>query len=113
MSEYTLRFSPDLEIEPEAFAAFWNSQVALKQQAVAQVQGSQAVATYDLPAWATVVLAFIGTMAADVAKDLIKDKLKEFVQQSSQNLEHSQPKYDVIEKTEDGKIVIIILPKQD
>jgi len=114
MSEYTLIFSPDLEIEPEAFVVFWNSQVALQQQAVAHIQGSQAVATYDLPAWATAALLLIGSMAVDVAKDVIENAVNKYIQQSSQNLEHSQPKYDVIEKkTEDGKILIIVLPKQD
>ncbi|EIJ43396.1 hypothetical protein BegalDRAFT_2553 [Beggiatoa alba B18LD] len=109
MSEYIVIFSPELSIQPDEFATFWNSQPQLQQQAVVQVQNSQAIATYDMPSWVVGALLFIGGMTADIAKDVITDVLKEYIQSSGQR----QPEFSVIEKIEDGKTLIIVLPKEE
>ncbi len=114
MAECSVIFSPELAIDVQAFADFWNSQAALKQKAVAQVEDMQASATFDIPAWAMGALIFAGTMAANITQDIISDAVKSYVQQVFKGTENAQQVFEIIEKkTEDGKTLIIVLPKEE
>jgi hypothetical protein len=115
MSEYTLIFSPDLEIEPREFAAFWNAQVNLHANAIAQVKTQQSMTQYDISALAMSALAFVGGFALDVFKDVAKDAIKEYLKKHRVGTTEKPPvEFDLIEKkTEDGKTLIIVLPKEE
>ncbi|ALG68534.1 hypothetical protein [Beggiatoa leptomitoformis] len=115
MTEYTVIFSPELDIQPAEFATFWNAQSQLQQQAVAQVQDAQKTAHYEMDGLTMMALIFIGNFALDIFKDVTKDAIKDFLKKRWLNKpEQKATEFDLIEKkTEDGKTLIIVLPKQN
>lgn len=114
MSNFSLVFSPELQIDPQDFANFWNNNPQLRAQAVAQVQTAQTAATYDISTWAAAALVFFGAMLGDVIKDVIVDYIKEYLQQKlkKEGKIHS-PEFELIEtKTSGGESLWIVVAKQ-
>ena len=74
MSDYQIRFSPQLEINPADFVAAWNDAPDCKTVAAAQVDSSAAVAFDSSAAKALTLLSGIAIgVATNTVYDLIKN----------------------------------------
>lgn len=115
MNTYRVIFSPELEIDPATFATFWNSQPHLQDKGRIEVQSPQASAHYDMGELAMLVLGFLGGITSDIFKDLVKDAIDGYIKKHfPQTPEKTLPEFELIEKkTEDGKTLIIVLPKEE
>lgn len=103
MPNFSLVFAPELGIDAQSFADFWNNNPESIKQAVAQVQNVRGMATYDVPVWAVAALFFVGGMAADIAKDVITNYITEYLQQTLKEDPSCNLEFELIEtKTDSG-----------
>jgi hypothetical protein len=113
--DYPLAISPDLKIDAEEFASAWNKDSKSKGMAQASAVGA-AKESYPFidPAMIHQGLIFLagvaGTVALDVAKDVVKDRIAKFLAARSGSV--AAPPFEVIVIQAGEKSVIVVKANQ-
>ncbi|GEM_PF-696987 len=113
--DYPLAISPDLKIDAEEFAATWNQDPMSKGMAQASAVGA-AKESYPFidPAMIHQGLIFLagvaGTVALDVVKDAVKDRIAKFL--AARSGSDAAPTFEVIVIQAGEKSVIVVKANQ-
>ena len=113
--DYPLAISPDLKIDAEEFASAWNKDSKSKGMAQASAVGA-AKESYPFidPEMIHQGLIFLagvaGTVALDVVKDVVKDRIAKFL--AARSGSDAAPPFEVIVIQAGEKSVIVVKANQ-
>lgn len=108
--EYHLALAPDFDISAAEFAAAWNADPECRKLAEAAITHAApkgfALDPGMLHDGLLVLAAFAGSIAADVLKDVIKERLKKLIDRKFPNT--PQPVADVAILDQHGQPLVVV-----
>lgn len=114
--DYQLAISPDLQIDAEEFASVWNlnpesSKIAQAHVATASKESYPFIPPEVIQQGLVLLAGVAGTVALDVVKDIIKDRITKFLVARSGS--DTAPQFEVIVIQQGNKNVIIVKAKAE
>ncbi len=112
--DYPLAISPDLQIDAEEFASAWNwdpesNSIAQARVATAAKESYPFITPEMIHQGLVLLAGVVGTVALDVVKDVVKDRITKFL--SAKSDPNPVPPFEVIVIQPGDKTMIIVKAK--